>query len=226
MGAMEDELKKDEQMSVERGYVIVHLDSQLIVINKSCGFLSVPGIGPEKADCIAVRVAADIAGARIVHRLDRDTSGLMVMARDAETHRALSMQFEARTVSKRYTALVGGHPMNDTGTIDLPIAKDFDRSPRQKIDHVHGRASVTMYEVIERLKTPLCARLQLHPKTGRSHQLRLHLLTIGHPILGDDLYASAEIRALSPRLCLHADQLAFTHPTTGEILAYESAAPF
>ena len=209
-----------------RGYEIVHLDSQLIVINKSCGILSVPGIGPEKADCIAVRVAANITGARIVHRLDRDTSGLMVMALDAETHRKVSMQFEARTVRKRYTALVGGHPILDNGTIDLPIAKDFERSPRQKIDHVHGRPSVTLYEVVERLGIPPSARLHLHPQTGRSHQLRLHLLMIGHAILGDDLYASDEIRALSPRLCLHADQLAFTHPATGEVLSFESTVPF
>jgi tRNA pseudouridine32 synthase/23S rRNA pseudouridine746 synthase len=209
-----------------RGYEIVHLDSQLIVINKSCGILSVPGIGPEKADCIAVRVAAEFAGARIVHRLDRDTSGLMVMARDAETHRRVSMQFEARTVRKRYTALVGGHPIHENGKIDLPIAKDFDRSPRQKIDPIHGRPSVTLYEVVERIETPISARVHLHPQTGRSHQLRLHLLMIGHAILGDDLYASDEIRALSPRLCLHADQLAFTNPATDEFLAFESAAPF
>lgn len=209
-----------------RGYEIVHLDSQLIVINKSCGILSVPGIGPEKADCIAVRVAAEFAGARIVHRLDRDTSGLMVMARDAESHRKVSMQFEARTVRKRYTALVGGHPIHDHGKIDLPIAKDFERSPRQKIDPVHGRPSVTLYEVVERIETPRSARVHLHPQTGRSHQLRLHLLMIGHAILGDDLYASDEIRALSPRLCLHADQLAFTNPATEEVLAFESAAPF
>lgn len=221
MGGMDDEQKR-----VGRGYDIVHVDSWVIVINKACGILSVPGIGPEKADCIAARVAADLAGARIVHRLDRDTSGLMVMARDAESHRKLSRQFEARTVRKRYTALVSGHPIHDQGTIDLPIAKDFDRSPRQKIDHEHGRPSITLYEVVERLELPSHARLYLHPQTGRSHQLRLHLLTIGHPILGDDLYASDEIRALSPRLCLHADQLAFTHPATGVLLACESTAPF
>ncbi|MSR45333.1 MAG: RluA family pseudouridine synthase [Phycisphaerales bacterium] len=211
---------------VERGYHIVHVDPWLVVIDKSPGILSVPGIGPLKTDCIALRVAADIAGARIVHRLDRDTSGLMVLARDAETHRALSMQFEARTVGKRYTALVGGHPAADRGTIDLPIAKDFARAPRQRIDHDNGRQSVTHYEVVERHDPPPHARLHLFPQTGRSHQLRLHLLTIGHPILGDDLYASDEVRALSARLCLHADQLILTHPATGVELTFASAARF
>ncbi len=211
---------------LERGFRIVHIDDALVIIDKSCGILSVPGIGPEKADCIAVRVAAEVAGARIVHRLDRDTSGLMVMARDSNTHRLLSYQFEARTVQKRYSALVGGHPAEDQGTIDLPIAKDFDRAPRQKIDHVNGRQSITRYEVVERLDSPTHARLHLHPKTGRSHQLRLHLLTIGHPILGDDLYAPEPVRSLSKRLCLHADQLAFTHPASGAAVAFESTAPF
>jgi len=217
---------KGEPQSVGRGYAIVHLDPQLIVIDKAHGILSVPGIGPDKADCVAVRVAAEFEGARIVHRLDRDTSGLMVLARDAQTHRNLSMQFEARTVRKRYTALVAGHPVNDEATIDLPIAKDLQRAPRQKIDHEHGRPSITHYEVVQRLDNPVRARLHLRPMTGRSHQLRLHLLSIGHPILGDDLYATDEIRALSARLCLHADQLAFTHPVTSLLLEFESTAPF
>ncbi|MSR69922.1 MAG: RluA family pseudouridine synthase [Phycisphaerales bacterium] len=211
------------------GYKVVHSDTWLVVLNKSCGLLSVPGIGPEKADCLAVRVAAEFSGARIVHRLDRDTSGLIVMARDSETHRALSKQFEERTVDKRYCAIVAGHPVSLSGTIDLPISKDFERAPRQKIDHEHGRASVTHYQVVDRFfsadRTAI-SRLWLFPKTGRSHQLRLHLLTIGHAILGDDLYGSAAIRALSPRLCLHADQLVVTHPATGARLASESAAPF
>lgn len=216
----------DEPQIVERGYRIVHIDAWLVVIDKAWGILSVPGIGPEKADCIALRVGEDIAGARIVHRLDRDTSGLMVLARDAVTHRKLSMQFEARSVRKRYFACVSGHPALDRGTIDLPIAKDFAHAPRQKIDHAHGRPSVTDYEVIARLDAPLRARLHLYPRTGRSHQLRLHLLTIGHPILGDDLYAPDSVRAMSPRLCLHADQLAFTHPATGEELSCDCPATF
>ncbi len=219
----------DEPQIVEQGYSVVHIDAWLIVLNKTTGLLSVPGIGPEKADCLAVRVATAFAGARIVHRLDRDTSGLIVMARDGETHRALSMQFEARTVEKRYCAVVAGHPVCDSGTIDLPIAKDFERAPRQKIDHILGRPSVTNYRVVDRFITPsgvAVARLWLSPTTGRSHQLRLHLQTLGHPILGDDLYASEAIRALSARLCLHADQLVVTHPATGARLASESPAPF
>ncbi len=219
----------EEQQILGEGFSVVHSDAWLVVLNKSCGLLSVPGIGPEKADCLAVRAALVFSGSRIVHRLDRDTSGLIVLARDSETHRALSMQFEARTVSKRYCALVAGHPTHDSGTIDLPITKDFERAPRQKIDHTHGRPSVTHYQVVDRFftadRTPI-ARLWLTPTTGRSHQLRLHLLTIGHAILGDDLYATDAIRACAPRLCLHADQLAFTHPATGVRLASESPAPF
>ncbi len=219
----------EEQQIVGEGFAVVHSDAWLVVLNKSSGLLSVPGIGPEKADCLAVRAAVQFSGARIVHRLDRDTSGLIVLARDGETHRALSMQFEARTVHKRYCALVAGHPIHDSGTIDLPLTKDFDRAPRQKVDLEHGRASVTHYQVIDRLHTadhtPI-ARLSLTPTTGRSHQLRVHLLTIGHAILGDDLYATEAIRACALRLCLHADQLVFTHPATGERFASDSPAPF
>ncbi len=219
----------EEPQIVEKGYSVVHSDARLLVLDKRCGLLSVPGIGVEKADCLAVRVAHEFAGARIVHRLDRDTSGLIVMALDSETHRALSMQFEARSVTKRYCALVAGHPTDDRGVIDLPIAKDFDRAPRQKIDHDHGRASITRYEVAERRFAQggdAIARVWLTPTTGRSHQLRLHLQSIGHAILGDDLYASEKVRALAPRLCLHADQLAFTHPATGVRVTTESPAPF
>ena len=211
---------------VGRGYTAVHADAHLIVIEKQHGILSVPGIGEAKADCIARRVAEDFAGARIVHRLDRDTSGLMVLGLDAATHRALSMQFEARSVRKEYEALVGGHCTDERGVVDLPIAKDLANPPRQRIDHEHGRPSVTAWKVVERLSNPARTRVRLEPHTGRSHQLRLHMLTIGHPMLGDDLYAPEELLRLAPRLCLHATLLAFTHPATGERVVHQSAAPF
>ena len=196
----------------------------MIVLEKPTGLLSVPGIGPEKADCLASRAEAAYPGARIVHRLDRDTSGLIVMARDPYTHRELSRQFQDREVDKNYEAVVGGLVSIDQGTINAPIRKDMDNPPRQLIDDVHGRPSVTHWEVIERMDDR--TRLKLHPITGRSHQLRLHLLSIGHPILGDDLYAPEELRAAAPRLLLHATLLGLTHPASGQSVVFESPCPF
>ncbi|MDG2422575.1 MAG: RluA family pseudouridine synthase [Phycisphaerales bacterium] len=196
----------------------------MIVLEKPTGLLSVPGIGPEKADCLASRAEAAYPGARIVHRLDRDTSGLIVMARDPDTHRELSRQFQDREVDKNYEAVVGGLVSIDQGTINAPIRKDMDNPPRQLIDDVHGRPSVTHWEVIERMDDR--TRLKLHPITGRSHQLRLHLLSIGHPILGDDLYAPEELRAAAPRLLLHATLLGLTHPASGQSVVFESPCPF
>lgn len=215
-----------EPTSVERGFGVVHADEWILVLDKTAGLLAVPGIGPEKADCLVARAQADFPGARIVHRLDRDTSGLIVLARDAESHRHLSRQFEMRAVSKRYAAIVAGIPEEPRGVIDLPIAKDLMRPPRQRIDREAGRASVTEWEVVERFADPARARLALMPLTGRSHQLRLHLLEIGHPILGDDLYAPEPVRAMAPRLCLHADRLSFTHPSTRERVEFVARAPF
>ena len=204
----------------------MHEDQWLLVLDKDAGLLAVAGIGPEKADCLAARVAAVRPGARIVHRLDRDTSGLIVMALDARTHRHLSCQFEARGVGKRYGALVAGTMVEESGTIDLPIAKDLTSPPRQRIDFDHGRPSVTRWAVALRLIDPARTRVHLHPETGRSHQLRIHMREIGHPILGDDLYAPPDIRALAPRLCLHAERLEFAHPVTKETVSFESPSPF
>jgi tRNA pseudouridine32 synthase/23S rRNA pseudouridine746 synthase len=197
------------------GYALLHEDRHLLVVDKACGLLTVPGIGPEKADCLIARLAARFAGARVVHRLDRDTSGVLVVARDADTHRALSMQFERRETGKTYVALAAGHPPKEEGEIDLPIRKDLVNTP-----------SVTRWRVRETLDAPARTRFELTPITGRSHQLRVHLLAIGHPILGDDLYAPPEARALASRLCLHAERLEFTHPATGERVAFTSPAPF
>ncbi|MSR17703.1 MAG: RluA family pseudouridine synthase [Phycisphaerales bacterium] len=197
-----------------------------MVINKESGLLSVPGIGPEKADCLATRVASQFLGARIVHRLDRDTSGTIVMALDARTHRELSMQFETRQIEKHYQALVAGAPSEDQGVIDLPMRKDMVNPPLQVIDRELGRSAITQWLVLERMESPTRARLQLIPRTGRSHQIRLHLQALGHPILGDDLYAPAPVVALANRLCLHATRLSFTHPHTQVQMAVDSPAPF
>jgi tRNA pseudouridine32 synthase/23S rRNA pseudouridine746 synthase len=186
----------------------------------------VPGIGPEKADCLIARLQKEWPTARVVHRLDRDTSGVLVVALDADTHRALSMQFERRETSKTYIAIAAGHPPKESGEIDLPIRKDLVNGPLQIVDFVHGRASVTRWRVLELLHEPARTRFELTPITGRSHQLRVHLLAIGHPILGDDLYAPADVKALAPRLCLHAQQLGFTHPATAAAVEFTAPLPF
>ena len=225
--------------AVASGYSTIHEDQWLVVLDKSCGLLSVPGIGPEKADCLVARAALRWPTARIVHRLDRDTSGVIVLALDAKTHRDLSMQFERRTVAKRYEALVAGHPSAESGSVDLAIRKDLDNPPLQMIDAAMGRPSHTSWSVVERcddvpaLARPAaasapfrCARLALVPLTGRSHQLRLHMRAIGHAILGDDLYGTREECGTASRLCLHATTLSFTHPQSGERRTFESPAPF
>jgi tRNA pseudouridine32 synthase/23S rRNA pseudouridine746 synthase len=208
------------------GFGILHEDPHLLVVDKACGLLTVPGIGPDKADCLIARLQGRWPGARVVHRLDRDTSGVLVVARDAATHRALSMQFERRETAKRYVALAAGHPPKDSGEIDLPIRKDLVNTPLQVVDFVHGRPSVTRWSVVERLASPARSRFSLEPVTGRSHQLRVHLLAIGHPILGDDLYAPPDVQTMAPRLCLHAEQLEFTHPASGARVAFCAPIPF
>lgn len=220
------------------GYSVVHEDRWLVVLDKSSGLLSVPGIGPDKADCLAARAARRWRGARIVHRLDRDTSGLIVLALDADTHRRLSMQFERRDVGKRYEALACGHPSEGSGEVSHPIRKDLDNPPLQMVDPVHGRPSLTRWTVLERLDavpSPVrahghgpfpCARISLHPLTGRSHQLRLHMRSIGHTLLGDDLYGTETVRSASTRLCLHSCMLEFTHPGREERVSFAVPAPF
>jgi tRNA pseudouridine32 synthase/23S rRNA pseudouridine746 synthase len=205
---------------------VIYKDEHLLVIDKPAGLLSVPGIGPEKKDCVAARAAREHAGARIVHRLDRDTSGVLLLALNANVHRELSRQFHDREVNKTYIAVAAGQLVHDQGRIDLPMRKDMDprNAPRQVIDHAEGRQAITDWWVMQRMEDRM--RLRLAPLTGRSHQLRLHLKEIGHPILGDDLYAPAAILALSDRLLLHAHSLMITHPVTGSVRTFESACPF
>ncbi len=204
---------------------VLFADAHLACVEKPSGLLSVPGRGEAKRDCVVTRLAERYGWAREAHRLDLDTSGLMIVALDPDSHRDLCRQFRDRTVEKRYEAVVFGHPRSDGGVIDLPMRSDIHRRPRQIVDHVHGRSAVTRYEVLER-RCDGCARLALVPETGRSHQLRLHLASVEHPILGDDLYAPPHVRALAPRLLLHASRIAFDHPHRGERLAFESACPF
>jgi len=190
-------------------------DGHLLVLAKPSGLLSVPGRGPDKQDCLSKRVQDRYPEALVVHRLDRDTSGLILMARGIEAQRRLSRLFETRHVKKRYEAMVIGQPapteMDDEGwhTIDGPILLDWDRRPLHIISP-DGKPSRSRWRVLQSSTTTTL--LELEPVTGRTHQLRVHLQSIGHPILGDSLYAIPEVQALSPRLMLHARDLEFPHP--------------
>ena len=217
-------------------FELIFEDSALLVFNKPSGLLSVPGKGPEKADCLRTRVQQVYPEALTVHRLDMSTSGILLMARSAELHRKLSIAFQDREVHKRYVAVVDGQ-IRDEGMllgddpatwrlIDLPIATDWINRPLQKIDMQDGKPSQTHYKIIRYDAANDTTRLELAPVTGRTHQLRVHLQSIGHPILGDHLYASPEVMAKSARLLLHASQLTFAHPITGEMLELHCEAPF
>ncbi len=201
-------------------------DDAIVVVRKPAGLLSVPGRGPERADCVAARVARRLPDARIVHRLDMATSGLLLMARGADPHRALGAAFAARQVAKRYEAQVWGEVRDEAGEIDAPLICDWPNRPRQMIDPARGRPSLTRWRVIGRNPARGTTRLSLEPVTGRSHQLRVHLLSIGHPILGDELYAPDEARRAAPRLLLHACHLGFAHPVHGRAMRYDDPAPF
>jgi len=203
---------------------IVHADAWLVVVDKPPGLPSVPGREPGLQDCVATRVQALFPEARVVHRLDMDTSGLMVMGLGLQAQRALSAAFEQRRTDKRYEALVLGCPAQASGSIDLPLRADWPRRPRQIVDLEAGRAALTHWAV--RWRGDGMARLALQPVTGRSHQLRVHLAAIGHPIVGDPLYGSVDAVGAPHRMCLHATALSLPHPQDGLRVHFESAAPF
>ncbi len=205
---------------------LLHVDAHCIVALKDSGLLSVPGRGERGRDCLAARVQALHADAQVVHRLDMATSGLMLFARGAEMQRALSRAFAARAVRKRYIAIVAGRLPAEQGEIDLPLGADWPNRPRQQVDAAHGKPSLTRWRVLAFDAARDATRLELEPVTGRAHQLRVHLLAIGHPILGDALYAPPAVCAHAERLLLHASSLAFAHPASGAALQFESAAPF
>ena len=202
---------------------VVWCDDALIVIDKPAGLLAVPGRGEHLQDCAAARVQALHADAKLVHRLDQATSGLMVFARGLAAQRALSRAFAERRVAKRYIAIVAGLVVDDEGCIDLPLAADWPNRPRQQVDRERGKASLTRWRVLARDVAQGTSRLELEPITGRSHQLRVHLLSIGHAIVGDALYAPAWP---APRLMLHASALTIAHPIDARALNFSSAAPF
>lgn len=204
------------------GIVLLHADDELLVLDKPSGLLAVPGRGEAGRDNLASRVQAHVADARVVHRLDMGTSGLMLMARGATMQRALSMAFAARHVAKRYEAIVEGEVAGDSGSIDAALRIDWPNRPRQVVDPEHGKPSLTHWRVLERGIG--WTRLALEPVTGRSHQLRVHLQHLGHPIRGDELYAKPPLHA--SRLLLHAVALALPHPLDGRPLRFHSPAPF
>ncbi|GAA5159465.1 RluA family pseudouridine synthase [Viridibacterium curvum] len=204
---------------------VLYEDDTCVVVNKPSGLLSVPGRGEEKQDCMATRLLGRFPDAMIVHRLDMETSGILVFARGVDAQRTLSMAFASRQVSKAYEALVSGLPDPTDGSIDMPLITDWPNRPRQMVDHQRGKPSLTHFSTLAR-PSPDTSRLRLIPITGRSHQLRVHLQAIGHAILGDALYADAPARQQAPRLMLHACELRFPHPVSGEPIHISCPCPF
>ena len=203
---------------------IVYQDNYLLIVNKPSGLLTVPGKDPKHADCLIARINRVFPTAKIVHRLDMATSGIICLAMHKEAHRNLSIQFQDRKTAKRYIARVFGKLEQETGSVDLPLICDWPNRPKQMVDHDNGKPSLTHFKVLEYEQN--ATRVELTPITGRSHQLRVHMLSLGHPILGDKLYAHPEAFAMAPRLQLHSEMLTLAHPASGETLIFEAAPEF
>ena len=205
-------------------------DEHLLAFNKPSGLLCVPGRGLDKQDCLSARVQQQWPEALVVHRLDMSTSGIVLMARDIAVQRALGLCFENRQIHKRYEAVIAGVPGVAIGQwqeIDAPIAADWERRPLRVIA-AEGKPSRTRWRIakIGYASRPDACRLHLEPVTGRTHQLRVHMQYLGHPILGDALYAPPDQAAAAPRLLLHARELALTHPVTALPIELHSPTPF
>ncbi|SMY08202.1 pseudouridine synthase [Flavimaricola marinus] len=203
--------------------VVLHHDHEVLLVDKPSGLLSVPGKGPHLADCLIARVQAVFPEALLVHRLDRDTSGVMIFALTPHAQRHLGLQFEKRQTKKTYVARVWGRIEERTGTVDLPLIVDWPNRPLQMVDHENGKQAITDWRVVR--STEEETRVRLMPRTGRSHQLRVHMREIGHPILGDPFYASGPARDF-PRLMLHSETLQFRHPDGGQGTRITAKAPF
>lgn len=209
----------------DNGLTVLFADASLLVVNKPAGLLSVPGRGDDKQDCLASRVQAEYPDALIVHRLDMSTSGLLVLARGEAMQSEINRLFRERAVDKRYLAVVDGVLAEAAGEIDLPLICDWPNRPRQKVDHDIGKRSLTRFTRLDVDVASQTTRVALEPVTGRSHQLRVHMAALGHPILGDELYGGpAEHKA--PRLLLHAMDLAFAHPLSGAALTFHCPPDF
>ncbi len=203
---------------------VVHHDDDVLVLAKPSGLLHVPGKPAEHADCLEARAQQAFAGAMTVHRLDKDTSGVVVMGMNRKAHAHLSQQFETRLTRKVYVARVWGCMAEESGLVDLPIACDWPNRPKQMVDPENGRPAQTGWSVLAREED--ATRVELSPATGRSHQLRVHMLSLGHPILGDNFYAHEEAFAAAERLQLHAERLSFFHPSSGEECLFTVPCPF
>lgn len=207
---------------------ILYQDDDMVVLNKPSGLLSVPGKAKEHFDSLMLRVQSVWPQSGIVHRLDMMTSGVLVMAMHKQSLRELNKAFADRKTDKYYIAVVSGHIKDDSGSIDLPLTCDWPNRPKQMVCYDNGKPSLTHYQVIarEQQNGHDVTRVKLTPITGRSHQLRVHMKSLGHPILGDRLYAPDEVIAQSPRLLLHAEQLSLSHPITKAPLSFVNKAPF
>lgn len=207
---------------------VVYVDDAIVVLNKPSGLLTVPGRGPEKQDCLSKRAQARYPDALIVHRLDRDTSGLVVMARGLPAQRVVNLAFEQRRVDKRYVAVVSGPlPVGDVWQeIDLPMLVDWPNRPKRTINYTDGQQALTRWRCTAVDPLANTSRLDLEPVTGRTHQLRVHMQAIGHPMLGDTLYAPPDVQAQAPRLLLHSGLLSLPHPVSGETREFTVAPAF
>ncbi|GGB22170.1 pseudouridine synthase [Allosediminivita pacifica] len=202
---------------------VLHADHEILVVDKPAGLLSVPGKGPELADCLIERLRVPFPEVLLVHRLDRDTSGVMIFALTAPAQRHLGLQFEKRQTKKTYVARVAGRVAEREGRVDLPLCVDWPNRPRQKVDYENGKPAVTDWKV--QRASDAETRMRLYPQTGRSHQLRVHMLELGHPILGDPFYAP-ETAANYPRMMLHAEELRLRHPDGGAGVRFRAKPPF
>jgi tRNA pseudouridine32 synthase/23S rRNA pseudouridine746 synthase len=206
--------------------VILFQDAHMLMINKPSGLLSLSGKNPLNKDSVHFRLVQDFPSAKMVHRLDFGTSGIMLIALNKQANVHLSKQFELRSVVKTYVSVLAGHLIDESGQINMPIAKDPLLFPRLKTCVKHGKRAQTDYQVLERLHNPLSTRVSYQPQTGRTHQLRIHSQHIGHPILGCDLYGTQQTQLAANRLMLHAEKLQFDHPVTGQRILGECVCPF
>ncbi|WP_010138220.1 RluA family pseudouridine synthase [Oceanicola sp. S124] len=216
-------LPPDDYQPPDVPLAVIHEDHEILIVDKPSGLLSVPGRGDHLADCLLSRVQTAFPMALLVHRLDRDTSGVMVFAMTPHAQRHLGLQFEHRRVKKTYVARVEGKLEPKTGTVDLPLIVDWPNRPKQMVDHENGKPAVTDWKVHRYAEGE--TRVRLFPQTGRSHQLRVHMQALGHPILGDPFYAEGAARDF-PRLMLHAEELRLLHPDGGTGMKFRAKAPF
>lgn len=202
---------------------VIHRDADILVLDKPSGLLSVPGRDPALSDSLATRVQKQFPQALMIHRLDKDTSGVVLMSLNRKAHAKIAAQFENRTTEKSYIAVVWGTVADDEGLIDLPLAIDPDNKPRHRVDRDNGKPAQTRWQVLERGENT--TRLRLFPLTGRTHQLRVHMKAIGHVMLGDEFYADGAALSAADRLLLHAEELAFRHPD-GRDVKFTIPCPF